>query len=188
MVSVCRCKSVCVYLLSSAAPGFAGCCCLEPPVLLLWGEELLRGQRSATLLQSTHSPVCVGVCVCVRVKYIGLFSYLLLLGVAFLHTWDLIADRNISHVSYHSSSLKSVRVCVLSVCVCAQLKLAVQCVARLLCLLVVPVLLYIFWFYVHLSLLHRSGPHDQLMSPAFQASLEVATPTHGRWIGSLYGL
>lgn len=102
----------------------------------------------------------------VGVKYIGFFSYLLLLGVASMHTWDLIGDRSISH-----------------------LKLAMQCVARLLCLLVVPVLLYIFWFYVHLSLLHRSGPHDQLMSPAFQASLEggLSRVTRGQPLEVAYG-
>ncbi|XP_056138982.1 protein O-mannosyl-transferase 1 isoform X2 [Lampris incognitus] len=89
---------------------------------------------------------CAGA---VGVKYMGLFSYLLLLGVASLHTWQLIGDRTVSHVS----------VCV-------------QCVCRCVCLLLVPVLLYVFWFYIHLTLLNRSGPHDQLMSSAFQASLE----------------
>ena len=41
----------------------------------------------------------MGVCVCFRVKYMGLFSYLLLLGVASRHTWNLIGDRSVSHVS-----------------------------------------------------------------------------------------
>lgn len=45
---------------------------------------------------------CVCVCVCVRVKYMGLFSYLLLLGVACLHTWNLIGDQSVSHVSRSS--------------------------------------------------------------------------------------
>lgn len=35
-----------------------------------------------------------------RVKYMGLFSYLLLLGVASVDTWSLIGDRAVSHVSY----------------------------------------------------------------------------------------
>lgn len=63
------------------------------------------------------------------------------------------------------------------VCVCVQLSVCVQCVCRVVCLLVAPVFLYVFWFYVHLSLLQHSGPHDQLMSPAFQASLEVMAHT-----------
>ncbi|KAM4595847.1 protein O-mannosyl-transferase 1-like [Polymixia lowei] len=37
---------------------------------------------------------CAGA---VGVKYMGLFSYLLLLGVASLHTWQLIGDRAVSH-------------------------------------------------------------------------------------------
>lgn len=45
--------------------------------------------------------------------------------------------------------------------------------ARAVALLVIPVLVYLLFFYVHLLLLCRSGPHDQIMSSAFQASLEV---------------
>uniref|UniRef100_A0A8C2WR63 Protein O-mannosyl-transferase 1 n=1 Tax=Cyclopterus lumpus TaxID=8103 RepID=A0A8C2WR63_CYCLU len=102
----------------------------------------------------------------VGVKYMGVFSYLLLVGVASLHTWNLIGDRTVSH---------------LSVCV--------QCVCRAVCLLVVPVLLYVFWFYLHLTLLHRSGPHDQLMSSAFQASLEggLSRITQGQPLDVSYG-
>uniref|UniRef100_A0A3P8VEC5 dolichyl-phosphate-mannose--protein mannosyltransferase n=1 Tax=Cynoglossus semilaevis TaxID=244447 RepID=A0A3P8VEC5_CYNSE len=99
----------------------------------------------------------------IGVKYMGLFSYLLLLGVASLHTWNLIGDRT------------------LSVCV--------QCVCRFFCLLVLPVLLYVFWFYVHLSILSHSGPHDQLMSSAFQASLRggLSRITQGQPLEVAYG-
>uniref|UniRef100_A0AAX7TLB2 dolichyl-phosphate-mannose--protein mannosyltransferase n=1 Tax=Astatotilapia calliptera TaxID=8154 RepID=A0AAX7TLB2_ASTCA len=102
----------------------------------------------------------------VGVKYMGLFSYLLLLVVASLHTWKLIGDKTISHMN----------VCV-------------QSVHRVLCLVVVPVLLYVFWFYVHLSFLNRSGPHDQLMSSAFQASLQggLSRITRGQPLEVAYG-
>ncbi|XP_067376719.1 protein O-mannosyl-transferase 1 isoform X3 [Channa argus] len=102
----------------------------------------------------------------VGVKYMGLFSYLLLLGLASLHTWTLIGDQTVSH---------------LSVCV--------QCVCRVVCLVVVPVLLYVFWFYVHLSLLNHSGPHDQLMSSAFQATLQggLSRITQGQPLEVAYG-
>lgn len=61
-----------------------------------------------------------------------------------------------------------------------------QVVARFLALVVLPLLLYLGFFYVHLNLLYRSGPHDQMMSSAFQASLEVSIPlslseTQLRW-------
>ncbi|KAM3868389.1 protein O-mannosyl-transferase 1 [Diretmus argenteus] len=106
---------------------------------------------------------CAGA---VGVKYMGVFSYLLLLGMASLHTWQLIGDRAVSHVS----------VCV-------------QCICRCVCLLLVPVLLYVFFFYIHLTLLHRSGPHDQLMSSAFQASLEggLSRITKGQPLEVAYG-
>lgn len=45
--------------------------------------------------------------------------------------------------------------------------------ARAVALVVIPVVMYLLFFYVHLILLYRSGPHDQIMSSAFQASLEV---------------
>lgn len=102
----------------------------------------------------------------VGVKYTGLFSYLLLVGVASLHTWNLIGDRTANHL-----------------CVC------VECVCRAVCLLLVPVSLYVFWFYVHLSVLSLSGPHDQLMSPAFQASLQggLSRITRGQPLEVAYG-
>ncbi|XP_040897667.1 protein O-mannosyl-transferase 1 isoform X4 [Toxotes jaculatrix] len=134
----------------------------------------------------------------VGVKYMGVFSYLLLLGVASLHTWNLIGDRTVSHVSpssHRAPSKASVTkpvstrcVCV-CVCVCVQLSVCVQCVCRFVCVLVVPVLLYVFWFYVHLSILNRSGPHDQLMSSAFQASLQggLSRITQGQPLEVAYG-
>uniref|UniRef100_A0A669ESY6 dolichyl-phosphate-mannose--protein mannosyltransferase n=1 Tax=Oreochromis niloticus TaxID=8128 RepID=A0A669ESY6_ORENI len=105
----------------------------------------------------------------VGVKYMGLFSYLLLLVVASLHTWKLIGDKTISHVSLDF--------------------LIVSYPAFILCLVVVPVLLYVFWFYVHLSFLNRSGPHDQLMSSAFQASLQggLSRITRGQPLEVAYG-
>lgn len=96
----------------------------------------------------------------------GVFSYLLLVGVALLHTWKEIGDQTVSH---------------LYVCV--------QCVCRFVCLLVVPVLVYMFWFYLHLTLLNLSGPHDQLMSSAFQASLQggLSRITRGQPLDVAYG-
>ena len=44
-------------------------------------------------------------------------------------------------------------------------------VARLFGLLLVPFLFYLFWFQVHFSILTRSGPGDDFMSPEFQETL-----------------
>jgi len=46
-------------------------------------------------------------------------------------------------------------------------------VARVGILLVVPVAVYLSIFYVHLSILTKTGPHDDIMTSGFQASLEV---------------
>ncbi|XP_040180327.1 protein O-mannosyl-transferase 1 [Rana temporaria] len=85
----------------------------------------------------------------VGVKYMGLFTYLLILGIAVVHSWQLIGDRKLSNmlVAFHLG-------------------------ARCLALLLVPAALYLGTFYIHLSILTHSGPHDHIMSSAFQASLE----------------
>ncbi|KAF1348496.1 dolichyl-phosphate-mannose--protein mannosyltransferase [Delphinella strobiligena] len=43
--------------------------------------------------------------------------------------------------------------------------------ARLVGLIVVPFMLYLFWFQVHFAILSRSGPGDDFMSPEFQETL-----------------
>lgn len=43
--------------------------------------------------------------------------------------------------------------------------------ARALALIVVPMSLYLFYFYLHFNILIYSGPGDDFMSPAFQATL-----------------
>ncbi|XP_069603641.1 protein O-mannosyl-transferase 1 isoform X2 [Ranitomeya imitator] len=85
----------------------------------------------------------------VGVKYIGLFSYLLILGLAGVHGWQLLGDRKLSNVLV---------LCYLG--------------ARGMALLLLPMFLYLGMFYIHLSILSRSGPHDHIMSSAFQSSLE----------------
>lgn len=47
---------------------------------------------------------------------------------------------------------------------------------------ILPVLLYLLIFYVHLQTLYRAGPHDNVMTSAFQASLEggLASITEGQ--------
>ncbi|KAK3718581.1 Dolichyl-phosphate-mannose--protein mannosyltransferase 4 [Vermiconidia calcicola] len=43
--------------------------------------------------------------------------------------------------------------------------------ARVIGLIVVPFLMYLFWFQVHFAILNRSGPGDDFMSPEFQETL-----------------
>ncbi|XP_062372137.1 protein O-mannosyl-transferase 1 [Sardina pilchardus] len=102
----------------------------------------------------------------IGVKYMGLFTYLLLLVLATVHVWKLIGD-------------KSLNMAVV----------VKQVVAQFLALVVLPVVLYLVFFYAHLSILYHSGPHDQMMSSAFQASLEggLARITKGQPLEVAYG-
>lgn len=43
--------------------------------------------------------------------------------------------------------------------------------ARVIGLIIVPFLLYLFWFQVHFAILQRSGPGDDFMTPEFQETL-----------------
>lgn len=43
--------------------------------------------------------------------------------------------------------------------------------ARMIGLIIVPFLLYLFWFQVHFAILTRSGPGDDFMTPEFQETL-----------------
>ncbi|KAK2120492.1 Protein O-mannosyl-transferase 1 [Saguinus oedipus] len=70
-----------------------------------------------------------------------------------------------------------------------QVRVFCHLLARAVALLVIPAILYLLFFYVHLILLFRSGPHDQIMSSAFQASLEggLARITQGQPLEVAFG-
>ncbi|KAK2502328.1 hypothetical protein MC885_003983, partial [Smutsia gigantea] len=127
-------------------------------------------------------------CACaVGTRYMGIFTYLLVLGVAVVHAWHLIGDQTLSNVG---ADIKSVRR-LARVGVQRERWVHVLChlLARAVALLVVPVVTYLLFFYVHLILLYRSGPHDQIMSSAFQASLEggLARITQGQPLEVAFG-
>uniref|UniRef100_A0A673MDA2 Protein O-mannosyl-transferase 1 n=1 Tax=Sinocyclocheilus rhinocerous TaxID=307959 RepID=A0A673MDA2_9TELE len=116
---------------------------------------------------------CGVSCACgIGVKYMGVFTYFLLLGLAAVHTWHVIGDRTLSHVSFSYQTLLGFTILV-----------------RFLALVVLPVIMYLGFFYIHLTLLYRSGPHDQMMSSAFQASLEggLARITQGQPLDVAFG-
>ncbi|XP_074150033.1 protein O-mannosyl-transferase 1 isoform X4 [Sminthopsis crassicaudata] len=96
----------------------------------------------------------------------GLFTYILLLTVASVHAWQLIGDQTLSNARVFCHLL-----------------------ARGVALLIIPIFMYLSFFYIHLMVLYRSGPHDQIMSSAFQASLEggLARITQGQPLEVAYG-
>lgn len=54
---------------------------------------------------------------------------------------------------------------------------------------IIPICIYLGIFYLHLSTLHRAGPHDSVMTSAFQASLEggLASITKGQPLKVAHG-
>lgn len=44
--------------------------------------------------------------------------------------------------------------------------------ARAFSLIFLPIVIYLFWFYVHFAILNESGPGDSFMSARFQDTLK----------------
>lgn len=65
------------------------------------------------------------------------------------------------------------------------IEFAQHVVARIFGLLVVPFFLYLFWFQVHFTILTKSGPGDEFMTPEFQETLSDNSMTANS-IGILY--
>lgn len=51
--------------------------------------------------------------------------------------------------------------------------------ARAVGLILVPTIVYLFWFYVHFAILTHSGPGDDFMSTEFQETLKGNTMADG---------
>lgn len=100
------------------------------------------------------------------VKYIGIFSMFLAVYIMARDFWNMLGNTAISDA-----------------------KLWVHFVARAAVMTVVPLSIYLGVFYVHLSLLTRAGPHDNIMTSAFQASLEggLASITKGQPLSVVHG-
>lgn len=93
------------------------------------------------------------------VKYAGFYSCCLALAILSRDFWKLLSNPRYSDFS-----------------------LFLRFIAQSAVILVVPALIYLSVFYVHLTVLHKAGPHDSIMTSAFQASLEggLASITKGQ--------
>ncbi|GAA5825596.1 hypothetical protein JCM11251_000303 [Rhodosporidiobolus azoricus] len=82
-------------------------------------------------------------------KMVGLFAFLAVGTAVVVDLWNLLDIKrglSIDHVARHFF-------------------------ARVLGLIVVPAIVYLFWFWVHFAVLTKSGTGDEFMSPAFQQTL-----------------
>uniref|UniRef100_A0A1A9WGH5 Protein O-mannosyltransferase 1 n=1 Tax=Glossina brevipalpis TaxID=37001 RepID=A0A1A9WGH5_9MUSC len=102
----------------------------------------------------------------VCVKYVGFLTYCLAGYLVIKHLWDLLYDATISN-----------------------LQICLQTVVQFIIFTVLPLCLYLFVFYIHLQTLYRAGPHDSVMTSAFQASLEggLASITKGQPLKIAHG-
>ncbi|RLV88073.1 Dolichyl-phosphate-mannose--protein mannosyltransferase 4 [Meyerozyma sp. JA9] len=85
----------------------------------------------------------------ISTKYVGVLTYVTI-GIGVLYELWILLDyrRGLSNV-----------------------KLAQHFFARLWCLIIFPFIIYLFWFYVHFSILTKSGPGDNFMTSEFQETL-----------------
>jgi dolichyl-phosphate-mannose-protein mannosyltransferase len=92
--------------------------------------------------------VGVGLGLTVSVKWVGLFT-IATIGIATsVQLWNIVIDGTIPLRMFRR-----------------------HFVARVVTLIVLPTLIYAFFFRAHFALLHRNGPGSILMGPAFQSTL-----------------
>ena len=88
----------------------------------------------------------------ISTKYVGFFTFVTIGSAVLLDLWDLL------DVNRPGGTLSLFR-------------FGQHFAARAFGLILVPFFFYIFWFQVHFSILTRSGPGDDFMTPAFQETL-----------------
>lgn len=88
----------------------------------------------------------------ISTKYVGVFTFFTIGAAVAIDLWDLL------DVNRREGAL-------------ALPEFGKHFAARVIGLLVVPFLFYLFWFQVHFAILTRSGPGDDFMSPEFQETL-----------------
>ncbi|ALC44725.1 rt [Drosophila busckii] len=100
------------------------------------------------------------------IKYVGFLALVLAGYLLSRHLWQLLYDASLSNR-----------------------QLWLHALSRLLIFVGIPVVVYLGVFYIHLRTLHRAGPHDSIMTSAFQASLDggLASITQGQPLVVVHG-
>lgn len=95
-----------------------------------------------------------GICMsCViSTKYVGAFTFFSIGVPVMIDLWDLL------DVNRKQGALSVVQ-------------FTQHFIARTVGLIIVPFIMYLFWFQVHFTILSRSGPGDDFMTPQFQETL-----------------
>ncbi|KAJ7356079.1 hypothetical protein OS493_027005 [Desmophyllum pertusum] len=82
-------------------------------------------------------------------KWVGLFVILWAGISTVMNLWDLLGDLSLSLY-----------------------EIGKQFMARVLCLIMIPIIVYLFWFAIHFKMLPNTGPGDGFFSSAFQSTLK----------------
>lgn len=100
------------------------------------------------------------------IKFVGFYACCLGALTMGRHLWQRLPDRTVSNV-----------------------QIAGQIALRSILFAVLPAAIYVSVFYVHLTVLQRAGPHDSIMTSAFQASLDggLASITKGQPLNVVHG-
>ena len=88
----------------------------------------------------------------ISTKYVGVFTFVSIGVPVLFDLWDLM------DINRRQGALSLV-------------EFGKHFAARVVGLIIVPFFLYLFWFQVHFSILSRSGPGDDFMTPEFQETL-----------------
>ncbi|KAJ4295832.1 Dolichyl-phosphate-mannose--protein mannosyltransferase 4 [Collariella sp. IMI 366227] len=88
----------------------------------------------------------------ISVKYVGLFAFITIGSAVIIDLWELLDIKR-------PGGALTLRI------------FSKHFAARAFGLIVLPFLFYLFWFQVHFSILTRSGPGDDFMTPEFQETL-----------------
>ncbi|XP_072936902.1 protein O-mannosyltransferase 1 [Epargyreus clarus] len=133
----------------------------------LWGLLcVLKSTRKTGLLSVLW--LCFGALslgCCFSVKYSGIYTYYLAMFLVGRQMWRRIGLAQ------------------------SGLRLVLSTMWRLLVLTVLPLAVYVSVFYAHLAMLPKAGPHDSVMTSAFQASLQggLASITRGQPLHVAHG-
>ena len=88
----------------------------------------------------------------ISTKYVGVFTFFSIGCAVVIDLWDLL------NVNRRQGAL-------------SMANFGKHFAARVFGLIIVPFFFYLFWFQVHFTILYRSGPGDDFMTPEFQATL-----------------
>ncbi|XP_063358318.1 protein O-mannosyltransferase 1 [Cydia amplana] len=122
-----------------------------------------KNNGASSVIWLCISAVSLGCCF--SVKYSGLYTYYLAVFIVGRQIWQRIGETD------------------------STLRLLFSALWRLLVLVALPLAVYVGVFYAHLAMLPRAGPHDSVMTSAFQASLQggLASITRGQPVHVAHG-